>query len=197
MDRYRNFKDLAASEEPNAFSIVSINRQSSVCIIAPHGGKIEPGTSELVRAVAGERFSFYLFEGRKSVGNRDLHITSTNFDEPSGLSLVQESDMAIAIHGCRGSDEIIYLGGRHRALAEILAETLTHRGFLVDIHRDPMLQGADRRNICNRGRFEMGIQFEVTRALRNRLRCSSEGQIAPTVSDFVDSIREAANEIAK
>ncbi|MBY5775456.1 poly-gamma-glutamate hydrolase family protein [Rhizobium leguminosarum] len=145
---------------------------------------IEPGTSELVRAIAGEHFSFYLFEGRKLAGNRDLHITSTNFDEPSGLTLVQGSDTAIAIHGCQGSDEIVYLGGRHRGLADILAKTLKRRGFAVDVHRDPMLQGTDRRNICNRSRSEMGIQFELTRALRDRLTSASGMTLPPSFIQF-------------
>jgi phage replication-related protein YjqB (UPF0714/DUF867 family) len=53
-----------------------------VAVIAPHGGGIEPGTSELATAIAGDDFSLYLFEGLKSAGNGELHITSTNFDEP-------------------------------------------------------------------------------------------------------------------
>ncbi|MBW6424332.1 poly-gamma-glutamate hydrolase family protein [Rhizobium sp. XQZ8] len=197
MDRYKCFEELLASEDQHAFSVVAVNRHSSICVVAPHGGKIEPGTSELARAVAGELFSLYLFEGRKSAGNRDLHITSTNFNEPSGLSLVGGSDVAIAMHGCQGSDEVIYLGGRHRALIDKLAKSFKRRGFAIDVHRDPMLQGSDRRNLCNRGRSGMGIQFELTRALRDRLTSALGEQTGPTLSDFVDAIREAVSEIEK
>lgn len=159
--------------------------------------KIEPGTSELARAVAGELFSLYLFEGRKSAGNSDLHITSTNFDEPSGLSLVGGSDVAIAMRGCQGSDEVIYLGGKHRVLTDKLAKTFKRGGFVIDVHRNPMLQGTDRRNSCNRGRSGMWIQFELTMALRDWLTSAPREKTGSTLSDFVDAIREAVSEIEK
>lgn len=41
----------------------------------------------------------------------------------------------------------------------------------------------------------MGIQFELTRALRDRLTSASGKPTAPTLSDFVDAIREAVSEI--
>ncbi|WP_181150045.1 poly-gamma-glutamate hydrolase family protein [Ensifer aridi] len=191
MDRYNNFAELAALEESSAYNVDAKDRHTRVCIIAPHGGKIEPGTSELARAVAGDVFSYYLFEGKKPNGNRDLHITSTNFDEPSGLSLVEGSEIAIAMHGCQGNEEIIYIGGRHRGLTDLMTETLRRRGFAVDVHQDPKLQGTDRRNICNRGRSGMGVQFELTRALRDRLADASGRSISPKLSDFVNAIREA------
>ncbi|WP_261338761.1 poly-gamma-glutamate hydrolase family protein [Rhizobium leguminosarum] len=34
-----------------------------VAIVAPHRGHIEPHTSEIAAAIAGEDFSLYLFEG--------------------------------------------------------------------------------------------------------------------------------------
>ncbi|MFA1628164.1 poly-gamma-glutamate hydrolase family protein [Rhizobium mongolense] len=85
MDRYRSFEDLEQHEEASAFRIEAIKRPSSVCVIAPHGGKIERGTSELARAVAGTELSYYLFEGLKPKGNRDLHVTSSNFNEPQSV----------------------------------------------------------------------------------------------------------------
>jgi phage replication-related protein YjqB (UPF0714/DUF867 family) len=63
-DKYFTFAELAAGEDPSAYRIVSMPRGSAVAIIAPHGGNIEPGTSELARAVAGQELSLYLFEGR-------------------------------------------------------------------------------------------------------------------------------------
>jgi phage replication-related protein YjqB (UPF0714/DUF867 family) len=54
---------------------------SDVCIIAPHGGKIEKWTSEIATALAGDDYNLYLFEGLKRAKNRDLHITSSRFDE--------------------------------------------------------------------------------------------------------------------
>jgi len=43
MDRYKSFKELASSEEPNAFSIVAVDQHSSICVVAPHGEKSNLG----------------------------------------------------------------------------------------------------------------------------------------------------------
>ena len=85
-DTYPSFGALALSETEGKDFIVTCLRgaRDDIVILAPHGGKIEPGTSELARAVAGSDIALYLFEGVKPSGNRALHVTSTNFDEPRG-----------------------------------------------------------------------------------------------------------------
>ncbi|MDH7791641.1 poly-gamma-glutamate hydrolase family protein [Ochrobactrum sp. AN78] len=189
-DKYTNFAALADAE-PGAFSITALDRGSTACVIAPHGGKIEPGTSELARAVASDTWSLYLFEGRKNSGNRDLHITSTNFDEPRGDALVRKSEVAIAFHGCSGEGETIFLGGRHQQLIEKMAKNLLDIGFAVARHNDLDLQGINIANICNRGQSGMGVQFEMTIALRDRLKIPERNSERPNLSDFVDAIRWA------
>ncbi|WP_427149045.1 poly-gamma-glutamate hydrolase family protein [Rhizobium leguminosarum] len=113
------------------FPITALDGGSDVCAIAPHGGKIEPSTSELARAVASDTCSLCLFEGRKNSGNRDLHITSTNFDEPRGDALVRKGEVAIAFHGGAGEGETIFLGGRHQQLNEKMGKNLLDAGFAV------------------------------------------------------------------
>ncbi len=189
-DKYMNFAALADAE-PDAFSITALDRGSDVCVIAPHGGKIESGTSELARAVASDTWSLYLFEGCKNSANRDLHITSTNFDEPRGGALVRKSEVAIAFHGCSGEGEIIFLGGRHQQLIETMGKNLLDAGFVVARHNDPDLQGINAANICNRGLSGMGVQFEMTIALRDRLKNSKRNSEQPNLSDLVDAIRRA------
>ncbi len=80
MDKYSNFEALQAEQtEGRDFHVqVAMREDSAVAVIAPHGGAIEPGTSELVVAIAGEELSFAIFEGAMAAQNRDLHITSTN-----------------------------------------------------------------------------------------------------------------------
>lgn len=74
-ERYRNFADLAAHEKENLdFRVRSDERHGAATVIAPHGGGIEPGTSELAQAIAGDDLSFYAFEGLKKNGNGVLHI---------------------------------------------------------------------------------------------------------------------------
>src|SRR5689334_7740848 len=70
-----------------AFGDTNISR----CLLAaPHGGGIEPGTSEILRAVADlGGWAWYEFAGFLRKGNKDaLHIASTEFDEPTLLSLL-------------------------------------------------------------------------------------------------------------
>src|SRR5664279_5723233 len=85
MSGFSNFRELCLHREDGRdFQIRKKRRDSRVAIIAPHGGAIEPVTSKLAEATAGASFSWYCFEGLN--GNRgNLHITSSNFDEPQCL----------------------------------------------------------------------------------------------------------------
>src|SRR5512147_3147748 len=110
-DTYRNFAALSATEPADAFSISTCDRASRVVVAAPHGGGIEPGTSEIAVAIAGRDLSYYLFEGHKREGNAALHITSSNFDEPRGLALLRRACCALTVHGEASETEMVYLGG--------------------------------------------------------------------------------------
>jgi phage replication-related protein YjqB (UPF0714/DUF867 family) len=82
-DKYRDFAALSRTEREGVdFDIVCRARSSAVAVIAPHGGKIESGTSEIATAVAGDDFNLYCFQGLKPRHNTSLHITSGRFDEP-------------------------------------------------------------------------------------------------------------------
>lgn len=71
-DKYSSYAHLLEEEtEGTDFTIHSLNRSDSgVIIIAPHGGKIEPGTDVIAREVAKNEFSFYTFNGIKTSNNR-------------------------------------------------------------------------------------------------------------------------------
>ncbi|MFG2196650.1 poly-gamma-glutamate hydrolase family protein [Streptomyces sp. NPDC048639] len=83
-------------------------------LLAPHGGGIEAGTSELCLGIAGCRpelpsrplfsgaaYGYWMFEGLRSSGNSVLHVTSAHCDDPVALSLVRNGDFAVSLHGCR------------------------------------------------------------------------------------------------
>ena len=92
-DKYTSFADLRGSEPKASFVIdVEARPGSHVIAIAPHGGKIEVLTSEIARRIAGSDFSYYSFTGAKPDHNRDLHITSHRFDEPTAVALVAKPD---------------------------------------------------------------------------------------------------------
>jgi phage replication-related protein YjqB (UPF0714/DUF867 family) len=170
-DKYRNYEELRAHETLGVdFRIYARPADSGVAIIAPHGGKIERGTSELARAIGGTDYGVYCFEGMKATNNTHLHITSTNFDEPEGLKLVSVSDYVVALHGCADGEGTIYLGGRDTALRDAIRVNLNAAGFMTGIHDDPNLQGTSPRNICNRGRRRRGVQLEISRGLRSAIR---------------------------
>jgi phage replication-related protein YjqB (UPF0714/DUF867 family) len=150
-DKYASFQQLAAGERCGVdLSISAVPRDSPVAVIAPHGGLIEPGTSELARAVAGEDYSLYCFEGLRRRPHRDLHITSARFDEPRGLKIIQRCDLVVALHGLDGIDARIAIGGRHHALRQQICTHLQYTGFDAQIMITGPHAGMEANNICNR-----------------------------------------------
>lgn len=166
-DRYSSYSELSAyeTEGRDYRRLLRAVSRSSIAIIAPHGGGIEPGTSRICRAIARDEFNFYLFEGIKPKANKYLHVTSRNFDEPLCVELIAKCDTVIAIHGCKAPDERILLGGLDSELKHQLASAFCGAGLRVETegHKFPAV---DRDNICNRGRLERGVQVEISGPLR-------------------------------
>ncbi len=157
-------------------------------------GGIEPGTSEIARRIAGEDLNLALFEGLKSRGNRDLHITSANFDEPRCVGIVECSDFVLAIHGEENDQNaIVYIGGRDQTLRQAVVEELRQACFDVQEHSDPDLQGVHPNNICNRGTRGCGVQLELTKKLRGTffpsLARSDRQDPKPDFYRFVAAVR--------
>lgn len=133
---------------------------------APHGGGIEPGTSEIARAIAEEDFDLYLFEGILPDHNYTrLHVTSHNFDEPRCLEIISICDIVLAIHGCDDSYSQVLLGGRDANLKAAIARALELASIDCLLEGHPF-QGRGLQNICNRGRSGRGVQIELPRKLR-------------------------------
>jgi len=183
-DRYENFAALDAGEERGVhYDIRSIDRGTEMVVLAPHGGCIEPGSSEVAEAIAQRDYSFYAFLGLSP--GRDLHITSTNFDEPQAVKLVRTAETAIAIHGRldHSDPETVWIGGRDVDLGNAVATALEAAcfGAITEGHH---LLGKDARNICNRGRRGAGAQLEIPRGLRDRL-----GRDDTELQRFAEAIR--------
>ena len=155
-DPYRDFRELERAEpEGDAWTRDYVSRGSRTLVMAPHGGWIEPFTAELARAVAGNYFSLYAFQGLKKRGNESLHLTSHRFDEPLALQAVASAEWVVAIHGERSSDrEFVMVGGLWQLFRESLAETLEGADIAVVSPREG-LGGVNPRNICNRGQTRM------------------------------------------
>ncbi|MEJ2285022.1 MAG: poly-gamma-glutamate hydrolase family protein [Desulfobacterales bacterium] len=166
-DRYSNFKELERDQKLDKDFKLSLRDVSSrVTIIAPHGGKIEPRTSDLARLIAGDNYNFYCFEGIKDKDNACLHITSHRFDEPGAVKLISKSRVVVAVHACTGEAGLVHIGGLNKKLGNMIANELRNRAINVsDEH--PRFQGSNPDNICNRGATGIGVQLEVTRDLRD------------------------------
>jgi phage replication-related protein YjqB (UPF0714/DUF867 family) len=165
---YRGYADLAAAQLRGRDYEIEVQRRpaSPVAVIAPHGGRIEDGTSEIARAIAADEFNLYLLEGRRaSLNYRTLHLTSHRFDEPECLELIAGCPFVIAIHGCDGRDQRVLLGGRDLALKERVTAALQNEALLAlgADHRFPALHPD---NVCNRGAHRQGVQLEITHPLR-------------------------------
>jgi phage replication-related protein YjqB (UPF0714/DUF867 family) len=168
-DKYSRFAELERAELRVSYRIVAKFRGSGVAVVAPHAGKIEPGTSEIALAIAGDDCSYYLFEGRKAAGNRILHITSSNFDEPTCMALLATARTAITVHGERSPGECVYVGGANAERVESVIRELKESGFSTAVHQSESLQGRHPKNICNLANGGPGVQLEISRGLRERL----------------------------
>jgi phage replication-related protein YjqB (UPF0714/DUF867 family) len=167
-DRHRTFASLAASETADVdYRIRTIDRKARVLIMAPHGGAIEPGTSEIAISIAAETHSLYCFEGiLPGRPHGSLHIASTRLDEPNSIGLICKSDIVLAIHGRKdaGDRATIWVGGLDRPFRASVYSALSAAGYGVSEGRE--LAGEARANICNRGRNGAGVQLEFPRSFR-------------------------------
>lgn len=165
-ERFRSFYEIIQYDPfSREYSLYVRDLNTPYLILAPHGGSIEPGTSEIARAIAGTEYSVYCFEGQRSEDGKRLHITSTRFDEPMAIKLAKHSRTVIAIHGYNSSSHSVVVGGLDEQLKEKFIQSLETVGFKASIGTHG-LGGRDPYNICNRGLTGKGLQLEVSESLR-------------------------------
>ncbi|WP_087974828.1 poly-gamma-glutamate hydrolase family protein [Oceanobacillus rekensis] len=172
-DYYSSYGDLKEHEVLNEdYEIDYQQRGSDISVTAIHGGGIEPGTSEVAEGLANRmNISYYLFKGIKPTNNMILHLTSKNFDEPIGRSLVQDSLTTLSIHGYHDDQEhqpIIYLGGKNEEYRETLQDSFQKWGFQV-VNAPYKVGGRNVNNIVNDNQLNAGVQIELTAGLRKSL----------------------------
>jgi phage replication-related protein YjqB (UPF0714/DUF867 family) len=196
MDMYTSFGELTLNEtEGTDYVILARKGASSIAVIAPHGGGIEPGTADIADAVAADRYAFVAFKGIKRTGNAALHIRSDRFDEPTAIRTAQQARMVVTIHGCRGQEERVYVGGRNDAVKMRIIDALNQAGFSAEDSQKPGLRGRNRQNICNQCRTGQGVQIEISKGLRDTmfegLANRSMRKKTETFYRFVRVIRDA------
>lgn len=202
-DTYLNYKQLSANEiKGKDYDIYTINNFSQTFIIALHGGGIEIGTSEATNAIARRSSSnMYIFEGLKSSGNSVLHITSTNFDEPTALNLVGLSSRTISLHGASGATPKVYIGGLDTNLINHLKNAFMRWSIKVG-NASEEINGDNPNNIINRNKVSKGVQLELTRALRQSFFVNNDWSrpnrvnTTPIFWNFVNAVVEALDKTA-
>lgn len=149
-------------------------------LVAPHGGGIEPGSSEIMRAVADlGGWAWYEFAGFLRQGNQEaLHIGSADFDEPTLNGMLPQTGFVVAFHGASESREaLVYVGGKwklgRRTFTAAISASFAEHGIravdAVDNAVAPHLQGLADSSVTNRGKRAEGVQLEFSRAARDLL----------------------------
>lgn len=194
---YGSFAELYAAEDAAGYTIKTADMESDTTILALHGGGIERGTSELVEALNGYgKYNTYLFEGLKPADNGSLFLRAVNFDEPTAVRLVQKSDYTVSVIGVTGDEEVTYIGGQNKLLAELLKLHLTTRGYNVKTLRIPdHIAGIMDSNIANQnklfnGSYQIGgVQIGISKGLRDKFLADPG-----TLNDYSGSINQALGE---
>ncbi len=192
-----------------AFGDANIGR----CLLAaPHGGGIEPGTSEILRAVAEPGgWAWYEFAGFLRKGNKGgLHITSTQFDEPTLLTLLGQTNFVLSFHGANEpGDQVAYVGGNWVDGRATIAKTINAATAIHGIHAEDAathapghLHGSEPTNLTNRGKFAQGVQLEFSRTARNLLfppDCSREarGRRSPRLDALAQAIHAGLEQLCQ
>ncbi|MER5629132.1 poly-gamma-glutamate hydrolase family protein [Streptomyces nitrosporeus] len=140
----------------------------STAIIAPHGGGLEAGTTELCLTLAGYdraepgtepepdtdtpgavQRDYWMFETlTASLPSpvEPLHVTSTNCDDPAALAVCGNNLYAISLHGYRPDDEPlakrILIGGRDQRLIRNLARAFARHGLTSSLGVEVVVAGA-------------------------------------------------------
>jgi phage replication-related protein YjqB (UPF0714/DUF867 family) len=196
MDQYRKFEDLEKGEQRDTdYRIRWRIGDSGIAILSIHGGEIEPGTTRIADAIAGQEHSFYSFEGIKRAGNWALHITSTRFDEPTAMDIICHAEIIISIHGSAVMEPVVHLGGLDFELRDRMLRELRASGFQAEDCAERHFQATDQRNICNLCGRGMGVQMEISRGLRALMfrDLTPKGRRYPTQRfvRFTEAVRRA------
>jgi phage replication-related protein YjqB (UPF0714/DUF867 family) len=158
-------------------------------ILAPHGGGIEPGTSELCLAVAGYHpanlpdtppaavtYDYWMFEGVRGDDNALLHVPSVGCDDGVALWLCAAALNAVSLHGFEpkpplpADKRLVLVGGGDEELRLLLLRTLDAAGLPVeDAAGRGELDGNSSLNIVNRTRRGKGAQLELSKPLRDSM----------------------------
>ncbi|SCG64773.1 poly-gamma-glutamate hydrolase family protein [Micromonospora coxensis] len=179
-------------KEGEAYDLTWTVTGSPLIVVAPHGGAIEPRTSEIASAIAGAEHTQCQFKGTLPAGQNfpRLHVTSTNWDVEECLILIRQRTHALSIHGMAGSDKTVHIGGRDAATgAELAAALGAIDGINVVYPATGNVAGTLPENFVNKDADGQGVQLELTNALRMELFPTKDAPPSSRGQAFVDAVR--------
>jgi phage replication-related protein YjqB (UPF0714/DUF867 family) len=196
MDRSpQDFQTLISNKDPGVDYLQHVlDRDSDIALLALHAGGIEPGTGKLAQSISGNDLSYYVFEGIQYTDNCELHLPSTQFNDPLCINLLQTTKVAVSVHGCAFPEEAVFVGGLNMPfITRILDQLLTY-GFCASRDQTDH-SGQHPSNICNLCESKKGVQLELSRPLRKSFFRSLDrpGREHPTAAfhRFVIAMRNA------
>ncbi|MEN6519648.1 MAG: poly-gamma-glutamate hydrolase family protein [Armatimonadota bacterium] len=165
--KYASFSELSREEKPDVdFRVAYRPGRKSFLLTAPHGGAIEPGSTEIAAALAGDQFGLYTFNGLKR-DSSVLYLPSTNFDEPELVRVTNIYSTTISVHVISGTDRLVYIGGRYRQLTSLISQSLKEKGY--DVKPLPETSPAfSMSNFINKTAAG-GVQLEISSALAEKM----------------------------
>ena len=204
---YENLSRLLKNEKRANYNIETIDRKSEIVVIAPHGGGIEPGTSEIAREISGKNLSLLLFEGLlKKYNKKRLHVTSTHIDYEPWINILKNAKISISIHGTNDPNlnfRNVELSGLNKTLICNISKKLEKYGY--DVVKSPLCRNAmSIDNIVNRS-VEMGCQLELSKELREsffngslrniqaREKLFKEKKCSKFFYEFANAIKDSLN----
>ena len=192
-DEFKSMEDLKmVLQEGVDYRIKTRDRNSNVTVAAPHGGFIEPGSSELAEAISGDEYNLFDFRGLDNKHPRKAHVTSSHYKDPLLTELLNKSDICLSVHGMRGEEEALYVGGLNKELRELVTEKLTAAGFPANSN-PPKFRGEHQKNFINSPK-DHGVQLELSWGLRKTIM-EEQGDIEnPRFRNFVKAVRGAIRE---
>jgi phage replication-related protein YjqB (UPF0714/DUF867 family) len=208
-DKYNSFSDLIV-KRPHSFKIDFKTKSKSFLIFTPHGGGIEPGTTELCEWFHENSFSYYSFTGTGK-NCKDLHITSTRFDEGQLLKIIKKHRYAISFHGMTDYMKTkykadIFLGGLNKILLNCTEIKLRANGYSVVTSKQypkSILAASSINNITNKCNSGVGLQIELSEFIRRKffkgnLRIK-KGRLhrTPKFDKFCSIIKEVVDNYSK
>ncbi|MFI5494253.1 poly-gamma-glutamate hydrolase family protein [Actinoplanes sp. NPDC051859] len=169
---------------------------SPLIVVAPHGGDIEVGTSEIAAGIAGndipaevvaDRHTLCQFTGKLKSGNSRLHVTSEHWDVEECLILIRQRTHALSIHGVKGSGKEVYIGGRDTTTGARLRKALEAKEFGAPLSVPGEIAGVSPDNFVNKDADGAGVQLELSRGLRDEL--FDKGKLTPRGEVFIATVR--------